>query len=527
MRRPVATAQRPRSRIESFAAPTRGLVLAQSPVQPVPQSAEVLENGIPTQRGVRIRGGLQAAATVGEDPVTSLFVYNHPTLGAIFAATADSIFDISGFDPDTAPTAEVTGQTAGYYSIAQIGAVGGDFLYAVNGADDALLFDGSTWTPIDGASTPAITGATTANFSAVWLYRNRLFFVEKNTLKAWYLGVDSISGAANDVSLAGVFQKGGSLLLGATWSLDSGDGLDDKCVFISTEGEVAIYSGSDPSDAADWTLEGRYDIAKPLGVNGTMQAGGDLLIATVDGIVPLSQVIQKDPAALSFSAVTAPIETLWAFEAARATEPVELVKWSDRGLAFVTLPDATRVLTVNLQTGAWGVQTNWAATCGAVFLGKGYIGRADGSIVAIDETGFDVDQPYTMRLCHGFQDFGDPAAFKVAQFLRFTFFAPGDITVRGSVAVDFDTTFPPAPNEAGIAALSDFLIWDVDNWDEKLWWSESVQEATNGLTQLYMAVSGAGYALAPQLQITSGQATKPNIELVRTDFGYQPGGAVV
>ncbi|TIR78102.1 MAG: hypothetical protein E5X19_32465, partial [Mesorhizobium sp.] len=74
--------------------------------------------------------------------------------------------------------------------------------------------------------------------SFVWTYRSREFFIEKNTLTAWFLPVDAISGAASDFSLAGVFQKGGSLLCGGTWSLDAGDGVDDKCVFISTKGEV-------------------------------------------------------------------------------------------------------------------------------------------------------------------------------------------------------------------------------------------------------------------------------------------------
>ena len=69
-------------------------------------------------------------------------------------------------------------------------------------------------------------------------------FVKRDSLKAYYLPVASIGGAAQDVSLSGVFQRGGKLLLGATWSLDSGDGMDDKCVFVSDRGEAAIYSGA-------------------------------------------------------------------------------------------------------------------------------------------------------------------------------------------------------------------------------------------------------------------------------------------
>lgn len=527
MRQAVAQQARTRSKAEAYPGPTKGLVLSKSPSNPLKGSAEVLENWFPTERGARVRGGLLASATTGGSSVKSLFVYNHPTLAAIFASTDDSIFDISGFDPDTAPAADITGQTAGYYSTAQIGTVGGEFLYAVNGSDSAQLFDGSTWTAITGVSSPAITGVTTSDLSAVWLYRSRLFFVEKDSLNAWYLPVDSTNGAAQSVSLAGIFQRGGSLLFGATWSLDSGDGIDDKCVFASDEGEIAIFEGADPSSSTTWNLVGRYDIAKPLGINGTMQAGGDLLIATVDGIVPLSQVIQKDPAVISLSAVSRPIEPLWKIEAISATEPVELVKWPERGVSLVTLPNSTRMLVVNNNTGAWATQSGWVANCCTTFLGKAYIGREDGSIVAIDEGGKDVSAPYTAKVCWGFENLGDHTSFKTASLARYTFFAPNAFTFKASAAADYNTEFPTAPSDAGLAEDSDFMRWDSGNWDEKFWWSASVEEAVQGITSRWVSVNGTGTTLAPQLQITSGTTKKPNIELIRVELLYQQGATVV
>jgi hypothetical protein len=534
--------------ILSYPAPTLGLVLAQNPARPTDGGAEVLENGIPTDRGIRVRGGQQRAAfagtgTSGEfstafssafsrptltgEAVVSLFSYNHPTVPALFAATATKIYNVGGLAVETAVSPIVTGQTSGYYSTAQIGTAGGDFLYMCNGTNSPRLWNGTTATAITGASTPAITGVTTSTLSAVWLYRNRLFFVQKNTLSAWYLPVDSVGGAANSFGLAGVFQRGGSLLFGATWSLDSGDGLDDKCVFVSTEGEIAIYEGSDPSDATDWRLVGRYDVARPLGVNATMQAGGDLLIATADGIVPLSQVIQKDPAALSLSAVTRAIEPLWKSTAALSTQPVELVKWAERGLAVVTLPDLADMLIVNLQTGGWAKATGWRATCSTTFLGKAYIGRSDGRICSIDEGGNDDGQVYTFRLCYPFEDGGDPSRIKAAKFIRLAMFTAADVNERVSVARDFNTEFPPAPAVGAIENPAGYLEWDNGDWNEELWWSISETLATRGLTVQHKFVAGQGFALAPQVQITSGQQAKPNIELIRVDFAFETGEALV
>lgn len=601
MRRAVQPQARLTSRTVSVPAPVRGLVLAQSPARPGDMTAEILQNWIPTDRGIRMRGGLQAAATTGGDAVKSLFAYNHPSNAALFAATTSAIYDISGFDPATAPPASVAGQSVGYYSAQQIGTVGGDFLYVVNGSDLAQIYDGASWNPVSSvavneidydaktgdfikgqtltgatsgatavilgvtpatsttgtlkigtvtggpyvdnealtaggggaavangansvASTIAVTGVLTDALSAVWLYANRLFFVEKDTLTAWYLGVDAVGGTANDFSLAGVFQRGGALLFGASWSLDSGDGMDDKCVCVSTEGEVAIYSGTDPSDAAAWRLEGRYDIAKPLGVNAFMRAGGDLLIATTDGVVPLSAVVQKDPAALSMAAITRPIETLWRKVTVAASEPIELVKWADRGIAFVTLPEQTETLTTNLNTGAWARQVGWGATCGATFLSKAYIGQADGSIVAIDETGYDIDQPYTCRANWAFDDFRVPTTYKTAQLARVAYFAPVEMNLKVSASGDYRTDFPTAPDVAGFTETTDYMVWDVDNWDEKLWWDESIDAATAPFTTPWVPVSGSGRALAAQVQATSGQAVKPNLEIIRVDVAYQEGG---
>lgn len=524
MRRPVRNPSR--GKFLSIPAPVNGLLLNRSVAAPDAASSEALENWFPTQRGIRVRGGMRRAAYV-TNPVKRLFPYTDPTTPAFFAATDTAIYNVSGFDPVNAPAAAVSGRTSGYYSTQQIVTVGGNYLYAVNGADKPLLYNGATWVAIDGASTPAITGVTTTTLSHVWLYQSRLFFVQKNTMNAWFLPVDSIGGAAQSVSLSGIFQKGGTLLFGATWSLSTGNAIDDKCVFVSTEGEVAVYEGNDPTTAANWRRVGRYEIAKPLGKNATLRAGGDLLIATIDGIVPLSEVVQKDPAALSLAAVTRRIEPLWAAEANRATSPVELVKWTERALGLVIFPDSTVMPTTNLQTGAWAVQTGWNPTCGGVFLGKAYIGRADGRIMSIDDGGLDDGAAFTAKYCHAFNDFGTGSAYKRAQMIRCNFFADGRFEHSVAAAFDYTVSFPNAPAPANVQAPSGYLVWGVGLWGVGKWWSPSVASPKLGVVADWKSVSGQGYAMAPMVQITSGGATALNIELVRVDIEYEQGGLVV
>ena len=88
--------------------------------------------------------------------------------------------------------------------------------------------------------------------------------------------------------------------------MNAGDGLGEKCVFVTTEGELLVFTGTDPTSVTNWRQEGRYDISRPLGKNAHQQLAGDVLILTVDGVVPLSAAIQKDVSALSLAAITLP-----------------------------------------------------------------------------------------------------------------------------------------------------------------------------------------------------------------------------
>ena len=113
-------------------------------------------------------------------------------------------------------------------------------------------------------------------------------------MNAWYGGIDAHGGALNIIPLSGAATKGGKLLFGATWSIDAGDGIDDKCVFVTDLGELLIFTGTDPGDAANWRQEGRYQVAPPLGMNAwiTRRRPAD---RDGRGIVPVSKAITKSP----------------------------------------------------------------------------------------------------------------------------------------------------------------------------------------------------------------------------------------
>lgn len=491
-------------------------------------AAVVLDNWVPLATGIRIRGGSYRVASIG-DPVVSLFSYRTGGSHSIFAASDTDIYDVTApADPDVAPTASVTSQTEGYYSTQQIGTAGGNFLYAVNGADEAQLYDGSAWTAINGASTPAITGVGTDDLSQVWLYASRLFFVEQSTTRAWYLDVDSVGGAATSFDLRAIFQKGGSLLFGASWSTsDAGDGLDDRCIFVSDQGEVAVYVGTNPSSASTWAKQGLYKIPKPLGKNAFTRVAGDVLVATVEGLVSIASATTRDAAALSLAAVSAPIEPDWRLEASRRQSiGWEIAKWDEGNLGIITNPTENpesvtpQCFVVNLETGAWSRFTGWDARCVTVVNGTAYFGNNDGRILEVERGGDDDGALYTMQVCYHPETLGSPASHKVALMGRATFISSMAFNPKISVSVNYGREFPSAPPSV---TPSDASLWDSAVWDSAVWDGASPAYVR---TQ-WVSLGRDGFAFSPQVQISSGAAVATDAELIAFDMLYQMGGPVV
>lgn len=527
MRRPVQAGARNQSASFTFQPPVRGWIVNEALAAAKPGGARILENWFPTLTSARLRGGSLKYATISSGPVLRMWSYKSGDAEQFFASDEENIFNITTVaDADVIPAADVTGQTSGYYSTAQFGTAGGDYLYAVNGTDDAQLYDGSTWTQINSGSSPAITGVDTADLSFVWSFANRLFFVEGGTMNAWYLDVDSIGGTANSFSLAGLFQEGGALLFGGKWSLDSGDGLDDKCVFVSTKGEVAVFQGTNPGSASEWEKVGIYKITPPLGMNGTMSAGGDLLIATEDGIVPISEAVNKDVAALSLSAVTRNIEPEWKREViARKTLPWEIVKWPTNNMMMVSLPVPDEgidpyMFVANLETGAWAKYTNWNTRCIAIYADNGYFGTNDGTIHQMEVGGSDDGAPYVCVYVGLPDHLRSPGVTKIIHFARSVFLSSVPFVAKVSASINYAISLPTPPS-----SVADFTTdeWDSGLWDVATWDSASAQTVSTK----WVSVGKTGFSISPQIQVTCGVTPFPRTELIAFDVLYERGGVAV
>ena len=100
-----------------------------------------------------------------------------------FAATQNGIYEI------TVPGAPVlaTTSTKADWEYVNVTTSGGSFILACNGQDKMKLYNGATWTDLDAASVPAITGITTSDVVNISQYKTKVILCKKDSLSFWYL----------------------------------------------------------------------------------------------------------------------------------------------------------------------------------------------------------------------------------------------------------------------------------------------------------------------------------------------------
>lgn len=271
-------------------APVGGLNVRDS-LDTMPESdAIVMDNYLPSETKVTLRRGYIQYTDLG-CKVLSLAEYSRPAYNRFFAFGGGCVWDITSKN-NIKKIKEGLGNNQWQYVEFR------NRLVLVNGQDKPQTF----YIDADGKDCWNDASFEGDNLHAeklinIAVCKQRLFFVEKGTLSAWYTqGVGEVQGTLLKFDMSSIFQCGGELISIASWTQDAGQGVDDLTIFITSKGEVAVYSGSDPSDANDWSLKGVYQMSRPIGYHCTLQYQGDVVIISEDGYIPLSKALSQDKA---------------------------------------------------------------------------------------------------------------------------------------------------------------------------------------------------------------------------------------
>jgi len=530
-------------RAYSFPAPTLGWLSSNNLAMSVPGGAYMLENWFPTPTGAIMRRGKQKYATLGAGnlPVRSLFAYIEGNNRKLFGSTDANIYDITSVSqPNNAVIAtedddmlatenddmigwgstdglDVWPNTEGRWIVVQFETAGGTYLRGVNGVDTPFVFDGTDFSTTPAITFPSPITLTPDVLSYVWVYKNRLFFLEKGTTNVWYLPIGQLAGELKKLPMGGELPRGGTLVYGASWSQDVGDGLNEMWVVASSEGEVAVYQGDNPDSASTWSKVGVYRVGKPLGDRAHVQIGGDLAMATDAALVPLTQALRRDYSELAASSFSSPIEAAWPEQVqSRPGERWEAILWTDKQMLVAALPRFENVpdgmLMMNSRTGKWGYFTNWQANCLAVFDGRLFFGSNDGAVYEANVTGADDGVPYTAAYVPMFDQMEAPG-HKTMTMARAVLRTAHDIVERIANQTDFTVRLPAVPGASRPAPGSFWgsMIWGQDRWGGA---------PEKRIVQKWRSQFGTGEVHAPAVMITSGSVTPLDVELIRVDVAF-------
>ena len=482
-------------------APIRGWMTDENLADMPPEGAVVLTNWFPDADTVRLRRGSALWADgMGGSAVESLMPYQAGTTIEMFAAAGGTIWDVTSSGA-AAATSE-TGNASNRWQHIQFATSGGHYLYCVNGQDAPVHYDGSTW------ANPSLTGpSSTASLVQVWSNKSRLWFAEEGTATAWYLAPDSIAGTLSDLELGGIFTLGGYLMAGGSWTIDAGEGMDDYCVFVSSEGEVAVYAGTDPSDPNAWALRGVYRIGKPIGRRCLLKVGGDLAILCEDGVLPLSRALVLDRAAARKGALTANIQKACndAIRTYGAQFGWQIIAYPRGTMAIVNVPISSLSEAVqfvmNTLTGAWARFEGQNAVCWALLDGNLFYGTPTGEVFRADVGSADGEEPISATSIGAFQIPGGRVATKSAKLMRPIIQSDTEIAPAIGVSVDYRVSPPSsipavAPVSGGVSDVNEWADDVADDPDDMLWAGDSVVVID------WQTVVGVGYAFSAGVAVS-------------------------
>ena len=462
----------------------------------------------------------------GQDPVV---VYDGTKW--FFLATTSTATAISTIT-NTGTTANVTTATAhnlvtgneitvsgaaptdynGTYVITKTGANTFTYVMATTPATNAITVGSYT--------VLGVTGADSSTFINVNLFKNRLYFTQKNTLNCWYLDVDSIAGVASPLYFGGIARSGGYLQAMGTWTLDAGQGADDYAVFVTSMGEVIVYNGTDPTTADTWALKGVWQLGQTFNRRCFTKWAGDLLLLTQDGLVPLASALQSsrlDPRINITDKIYYPVSQ--AATNYYANFGWQVIYYASENMLILNIPvsDGIEQYVMHTITKAWARFTGIQAYCfvnsgdnDLHFGGDGYVGTF--------YSGFsDNGNNITGAVQQAYSYFDTPGQLK-----RFTLVRPILQTDNGlpTVLCNISTDFQPVDNLGQVSFNPSILNaskWDSSTWDNKNWGGGLVT------TKIWQGVTGLGFTGSINMTVAS-----QGIEFhwASTDYVMEAGGVV-
>jgi hypothetical protein len=355
-------------------------------------------------------------------------------------------------------------------------------------------------------------------------WKNRIWYVFRDSGDAWYLQPNAITGEAQLFVFGSKFEHGGELKALYNWTVDGGSGVDDLLIAISRGGDVLVYQGVDPENIATFSLVGSWYIGElPESRRIGISIGGELYVLSTAGIVNLRDLLKGE----ELNGLT--LSGSPAARIARLIRKLMLTNKESRVWSMETYPaeDFFQIIvpyevnTVpvqfnqNLDTRAWGTWEGVPINCSTSWNGRYMIGSVDGRIwehtgvldgveLASTENASE-GEPISFRNLTSFQPPGGASSLNhVVTLIRVVGLTGGNINLNLAAAYDYSIPVgfgpPPVvqPSTTALWGTSDipppdpaFAIWDRDEWPGALRSGSIIKGAGNIGRMVGIAMAGS------------------------------------
>lgn len=501
-------------RVDGITAPVKGLDLQTAIAGLSPDYAIALTNWVCQPDALVTRGGAVNHATGFAQAPKSLMMYSSGTVTQMFAAASNGLFNVTAAG---AIGASVSALTEGKGKSVNFATSAGQYLYFVNGVDNARLYDGATWVTVTAVSAPAITGPVTTTFNDVETYRARLYFLQNNFLGFYYLPADSVGGVATAFRVGNLCRLGGYVAAHGTWTLDSGTGPDDHYVLATSNGELVVFRGSDPAVAANWVYVGTYYVGKPTGKKSLVKFGGDLLYLCENGVIPLSTLVQsvnKNYAQALTKSMQAAIAGQFQLYGTIPGWHIHVIP--KRNLVLLNLPQSTTTsiqYVYNSYSKAWSTFDSWNAFDFLEFGGETYF--TTGSVVAKAFSGYADFGANIVATCDtSYNRFKTRNQLQPTE-MRAIMATTGGVTYTLGLAQDFTGVYS---SNTYVTSSSTGGIWDTGLWDTAVWGGAFT------LRKDWVTIAArGGIALSTRFKVESNQSSTV---LIALDYKFSEQGLI-
>lgn len=515
-----------RSTTKFLPAPVKGINQADPPDLVPTGYAEEIVNWWPEQAGLTTRGGsLPWNTQINELQVHSILNYNGEEL---FSVAGEYVFrytpeqqisdepeeELSGLDPD-ARVQSVTFSNAGL-----------SFLHCCNGSNPPFYYNGTTWTTA--AFTLNDESYDARDFNSVTTHLQRLWWTKKGSKSVFFGDVNAVQGPLHELPLGGFMRRGGSVVAISTITQDGMYGSDDLFVAVTSEGEVFLYKGDNPTEIDGFALIGRGQIPRPIGAPRCMvKFGTDVIVVTEAGIVGLNSSLSQVFPGLR-TGIMDKVAPLWEryVRDFAALDGWDICLYHKKGLLIINVPTDEGMIqfVVNPDTAAWVTLNGWEQMqCFAEYKGE-LLGGGTGTILLLDTDTTDYvngeTRAVSARVKHSPSSLGLTGIKK-----RWTLAKPYIVSSSTpetffGLVVDFgkeptlSKMFDAKPTFGGRAR------WYVSEWNTDSW---NVGDTDYRAHTRWMQAIGSGYFVAPIIEI---QTAEQNVTYAGVELQYETSNTI-